>query len=88
MPRFRLTLPVFLIGLGVGFLVTGGSLVAVAQNLCKFNSAGDKIQHVIYIQFDNIHLRRDNPNVPSDLEQMPHLLGFLTNQGTLSGSIS
>ncbi|MGH8861090.1 MAG: hypothetical protein ACRDVG_07620, partial [Jatrophihabitantaceae bacterium] len=26
---------------------------------------------------------RDNPNVPSDLEQMPHLLSFLKSNGTL-----
>jgi hypothetical protein len=37
----------------------------------------------VYIQFDNVHLRRDNPNVPSDLEQMPNLLHFLEQQGTL-----
>jgi hypothetical protein len=41
------------------------------------------IQHVVYIQFDNVHLRRDNPNVPSDLEQMPHLYNFLKDNGTL-----
>jgi hypothetical protein len=41
------------------------------------------IQHVIYLQFDNVHLRRDNPNVPSDLEQMPNLLSFLEQQGTV-----
>ena len=41
------------------------------------------IKHVIYIQFDNTHLTRDNPNVPSDLEQMPHLMNFLENNGTL-----
>jgi hypothetical protein len=41
------------------------------------------IKHVIYIQFDNTHFRRDNPNVPSDLEQMPHLLNFITDNGTL-----
>lgn len=41
------------------------------------------VQHVIYIQFDNTHFNRDNPNVPSDLEQMPHLLNFLTSNGTL-----
>jgi hypothetical protein len=40
------------------------------------------IEHVVEIQFDNVHLRRDNPNVPSDLEQMPNLLHFL-EQGTL-----
>ena len=38
---------------------------------------------MIYIQFDNVHFRRDNPNVPSDLEQMPHLLDFLTDNGVV-----
>ncbi len=41
------------------------------------------IKHVIYLQFDNTHFNRDNPNVASDLEQMPHLLSFLENNGTL-----
>jgi hypothetical protein len=41
------------------------------------------IKHVIELQFDNVHLRRDNPNVPSDLEQMPNLLNFIKAQGTL-----
>jgi hypothetical protein len=50
---------------------------------CKLNSLGGEISHVIYIQFDNVHFRRDNPNVPSDLEQMPHLLDFLTDNGAL-----
>ncbi|HEX4599407.1 MAG TPA: hypothetical protein VH278_16585, partial [Burkholderiaceae bacterium] len=38
---------------------------------------------MIFIVFDNVHFRRDNPDVPSDLEQMPHLLDFLTRNGTL-----
>ena len=38
---------------------------------------------MIFIQFDNVHFTRDNPNVPSDLEQMPHLLNFMENHGTL-----
>src|SRR5712691_6051672 len=51
---------------------------------CQFSaSARTQIQHVIYIQFDNVHFRRDNPNVPSDLEQMPNLLGFIRGNGTL-----
>jgi hypothetical protein len=50
---------------------------------CELNSAGGKIQHVIYIQFDNAHFTRDNPNVPSDLEQMPHLLNFIESSGVL-----
>jgi hypothetical protein len=51
---------------------------------CDLNSARGEIQHVIYIQFDNVHFTRDNPNVPSDLEQMPHLLNFIKNNGVLS----
>ena len=45
--------------------------------------AGDGVQHVVEITFDNVHFFRDNPNVPSDLEQMPHLLSFLESNGTL-----
>jgi hypothetical protein len=36
-----------------------------------------------YIQFDNTHFTRDNPNVPSDLEQMPHLLNFIESNCVL-----
>jgi hypothetical protein len=50
---------------------------------CRLDSAQGAIQHVVYVQFDNVHLRRDNPNVPSDLEQMPHLYNFLKDNGTL-----
>ena len=46
--------------------------------------AGKNIKHVIYLQFDNTHYNRDNPDVESDLERMPHLLNFLTQNGTLS----
>jgi hypothetical protein len=44
---------------------------------------GHGVKHVINIVFDNTHFRRDLPNVPSDLEQMPHLLNFLKSNGTL-----
>ena len=50
---------------------------------CHLQSAHGDIKHVIYIQFDNVHFERDNPNVPSDLEQMPHLLNFLKQNGAL-----
>ena len=33
--------------------------------------------------FDNTHYNRDRSTVPSDLEQMPHLLNFLKGNGTL-----
>jgi hypothetical protein len=41
------------------------------------------IKHVIYLQFDNVHLQRNLASVPSDLEQMPHLLDFIRSNGTL-----
>jgi hypothetical protein len=49
---------------------------------CELDSSGG-IKHVIYLQFDNTHFLRDDPNVPSDLEQMPTLLNFIRNNGTL-----
>jgi len=52
-----------------------------AQSGCSLD--GGAIKHVIYLQFDNVHYTRDNPNVPSDLEQMPNLLNFITGNGTL-----
>jgi hypothetical protein len=69
------------------FMVTGelrGAAPRVyAASGCQLNSAQGNIQHVIYVQFDNTHFTRDNPNVPSDLEQMPHLLNFIENNGVL-----
>jgi hypothetical protein len=53
---------------------------AKPQPGCKL---GNGIKHVIYIQFDNTHLFRDRVQFQSDLEQMPHLLSFLRNNGTL-----
>jgi hypothetical protein len=44
---------------------------------------GGGVKHVVYLQFDNTHFRRDRNDVPSDLEQMPHLLAFLKSNGTL-----
>jgi hypothetical protein len=40
----------------------------------------------MYVQYDNTHLRRDNPNVPSDLQRIPNLKRFLTANGTLLGT--
>jgi hypothetical protein len=54
-----------------------------ANGTCQLNSAKGQIQHVINIQFDNTHFTRDNPNVPSDLEQMPNLLNFIEGNGVL-----
>jgi hypothetical protein len=65
--------------------------VAVTSGAARTNNSepaggcalANGIQHVIFLQFDNTHYRRDVPDVPSDLEQMPHLLDFLTSNGTL-----
>jgi hypothetical protein len=56
---------------------------AAASNSSSSCHLGNGIQHVINIVFDNVHFSRDNPNVPSDLEQMPHLLNFLEQNGTV-----
>src|SRR5712672_1141734 len=79
---------------GVGVFAIVGLLIALSASGataaptppgsgCQLGSPKGGIKHVIYIQFDNTHFRRDNPNVPSDLEQMPHLLNFITNNGAL-----
>src|SRR5262245_6386562 len=59
------------------------AIVPADASGCQLHSAKGDIQHVIYLQFDNVHFLRDNPNVPSDLEQMPHLLNFIRSNGTL-----
>jgi hypothetical protein len=65
----------------LGLLVMG--LAPGAHADCKLNAPSGNIKHVVYIEFDNVHFTRDNPNVPSDLEQMPNLLNFITHKGTL-----
>jgi hypothetical protein len=67
--------------LGCGLLALGLTSSAHAQ--CQLNSPSGKIKHVVYVEFDNVHFTRDNPNVPSDLEQMPNLLNFIKQNGAL-----
>jgi hypothetical protein len=85
-PLYRLiaivTILASVIGLGA-FTFSKATQAAPAANGCRIDSAHDDIHHVIYIQFDNVHFTRDNPNVPSDLEQMPNLLNFITGNGSL-----
>ena len=45
---------------------------------------GHGVKHVIEITFDNVHFFRDNPNVPSDLELMPHLTQFRNHATAVS----
>jgi hypothetical protein len=74
------------VGLSTGVTVTPSAAQVTTipvDSSCHLNSQGGQIQHVVYLQFDNTHYLRDNPSVASDLQQMPHLLNFLTNNGTL-----
>ncbi len=50
---------------------------------CHLASPTGQVDHIVNLVFDNVHFTRDNPHVPSDLEQMPHLLHFLESNGTL-----
>jgi hypothetical protein len=93
----RLTRPASV--LAAAALALGGLAAGVAQNPAAAQAAGTRagqaaacvlrgstgtrVKHVIYLQFDNTHYTRDNPNIPSDLQQMPSLLSFITGQGTL-----
>ena len=77
----RLARMVFVAALSL--LLTLAVCSAEANAECQLNSPRGNIQHVIYVQFDNTHFTRDNPNVPSDLEQMPHLLNFIEGNGAL-----
>src|SRR5213592_1879992 len=61
----------------------GGTARTLAATGCQLNSPNGQIKHVIFTIFDNVHFLRDNPNVPSDLEQMPNLLNFIRSNGTL-----
>jgi hypothetical protein len=58
----------------------GAAVAAVVAGGCQL---GNGVSHVIEITFDNVHFFRDNPNVPSDLELMPHLLNFIEQNGTM-----
>lgn len=55
---------------------------------CQLNSPRGNVKHVVTIIFDNTHLMRDPARdgstlVPSDLEQMPHLLNFIESNGVM-----
>jgi hypothetical protein len=60
-----------------------GQAVGSTTSTCALGASGSAVKHVIYIQLDNVHYTPDQPNVPSDLEQMPDLLHFITGSGTL-----
>src|SRR5580704_14755600 len=81
MNRAKLLRSALISGLGCALLATALAVSPHAQ--CQLNSPSGKLKHVVYVEFDNVHFTRDNPNVPSDLEQMPNLLNFIKQNGTL-----
>jgi hypothetical protein len=73
-------LAAFMVVQGAGARTDANPALSTASSGCQL---GNGVKHVINIVFDNVHFSRDNPNVPSDLEQMPHLLNFLKANGTV-----
>src|SRR5215468_10980686 len=67
--------------------VLGATSTATAAPQDSSCRLGNGVQHVVNIVFDNVHFFRDNPNVPSDLEQMPHLMHFLEQNGTVMSNV-
>jgi hypothetical protein len=80
----------------VAALAAAGVAALVAVQIAGASGKGDGpksaschlahgVKHVVYLQFDNTHFNRDDANssVASDLEQMPHLLNFLKQDGTI-----
>jgi hypothetical protein len=71
------------IAVTAGAVSRGGGAAAATSAPSAGCHLGNGIKHVIEITFDNVHFNRDNPNVLSDLEQMPALQNFITSQGTM-----
>ena len=70
-------------GWQVAVPATTAANTAPTRSAASSCNLGNGVQHVINVVFDNTHFVRDNPNVPSDLEQMPALLNFLKGNGAL-----
>ncbi|MDQ2845809.1 MAG: hypothetical protein M3Y77_05555, partial [Actinomycetota bacterium] len=71
-------------GIGLAGAIGGSAAAAPVSRAwsaaCHLDNGA---KHIVEIQFDNVHLTRDNPTVASDLEQMPHLLNFLKTNGVV-----
>src|SRR4051794_41967393 len=90
------TLAIVLAVVGISAAAVLGATAATSRSTTKSPAAAlaappgpttcglrHNVKHVVYLIFDNVHFLRDNPSVPSDLEQMPHLLNFIRGNGTL-----
>jgi hypothetical protein len=68
-------------------LSAGGADASDGGHSSNGCNLGNGVKHVINLTFDNVHFLRDNPNVPSDLELMPHLEQFLEQNGSLLSNV-
>src|SRR3974390_1359 len=66
--------------IGVAALYLASAEPSLGATNCNLPNG---LKHVFHLTFDNVHLRRDMPNVPSDLEQIPSLLDFLQDNGVI-----
>src|SRR5215469_11506876 len=66
--------------IGAAALYLGSAEPSLGATNCNLANG---VKHVFHLTFDNVHLRRDMPNVPSDLEQIPSLLNFLQDNGVI-----
>jgi hypothetical protein len=78
--RIRRTALAFALAVPLIAVVAPWTPNAIAAPTCEL---GNGIEHVVSITFDNVHFFRDNPNVPSDLELMPHLNDFIQDNGVM-----
>jgi hypothetical protein len=84
MKLWQAVLGILVAEVGMATVLSSSAVWAQSSvNSCRRNSARGATAHGIYIQFDNTHFRGDNPYVSSDLEQTPHLLNFIRDNGTL-----
>ena len=37
-----------------------------ADQRCRLSAAGSPLKHIVFLEFDNLHLERDVPSVPAD----------------------
>src|SRR2546430_2733441 len=75
-------LPAASLALGSGPLTAQAWRTAEPSG-CQLNSAGGAIKQFTQQLFDCVQFRRDNQNVPTDIEQMPNLYNFLVGNGTV-----
>lgn len=69
--------------LGVAHPFIASASPSSRPSSCVLTGPSGQVSHVINLVFDNVHFSRDNPNVASDLEQMPNLLNFIEQNGVL-----